>query len=124
MKTLLRPNGVSNFFLAHEHEYCTYVGCTCVFLPIYINPIHKLFFCTIVYSTYSSTADPYANFNKIEFDLLSLLIAKAKVFFSFPFLYFFFVFRRCMTSKKPLHFHGGGSGLGCKCKCKCDVNGM
>jgi len=92
MKTLLRPNGVSNFFLAHEHEYCTYVGCTCVFLPIYINPIHKLFFCTIVYSTYSSTADPYANFNKIEFDLLSLLIAKAKVFFSFPFLYFFFCF--------------------------------
>jgi len=48
-----------------------------------------------MYSIYSSTADLIANFNEIEFDLLSLLIAKAKDSFFF-FFFFFLVSRGCM----------------------------
>lgn len=83
----------------------------CVFfLPIYsfistqfLNSLlsidFRYGFSTIVYvymySIYSSTADLIANFNEIEFDLLSLLIAKAKDSFFF-FFFFFLISRGCM----------------------------
>jgi len=73
------------------------------FLPIYsfisTQFLNSLLSSTIVYvymySIYSSTADLIANFNEIEFDLLSLLIAKAKDSFFF-FFFFFLISRGCM----------------------------
>jgi len=69
----------SPIFFSHMNMSIVHMlGVLVCFCP-YISTQFINFFSALSYiaHSYSSTADPYANFNKIEFDLLSLLRAGA-----------------------------------------------